>query len=162
MLTATMSTIAAGMTATSLFMVHRRDWLCARLGSLGTGFESRMLFASRGQFFEVGVAAIRQGVRFHTSDIPEHASGRDVGLHQSVMDRPRQAFKAFEFGQCGIELRPATNDPVDQYPLARPSPLIADRNSLVTSSRRRGQDPQAPAARLSRDWQQCMTRSDDF
>src|SRR5580704_15521696 len=68
------------------------------------------------------------------------------------MDRPRQAFKAVERGQYGIELGPATSDPVDEYPLARPSPLITDRNSLVTSGRCRGQDPETPAARLSRDW----------
>ena len=39
--------------------VHRRGWFFARLGSLGTGLESRMLFASHGQFFEVGVAAVQ-------------------------------------------------------------------------------------------------------
>ena len=38
---------------------RRRAWLRARLGSLGTGRESRMLFASRCQFFEVGVAAVQ-------------------------------------------------------------------------------------------------------
>src|ERR1700730_1481810 len=77
------------------------------------------------------------------------------------MDRPRRPFKAVELGQYGIELGPATSDPVDEYPLARPSPLITDRNSLVTSGRCRGQDPETPAARLSRDWQECTARSDD-
>jgi hypothetical protein len=64
-------------------------------------------------------------------------------------------------GQCGIELHPATSDPVEEYPLARPSPLITDRNSLVTSGCCRGQDPETPAARLSRDRQECTARSDD-
>jgi hypothetical protein len=77
------------------------------------------------------------------------------------MDRPQQAFKAVELGQCGIELRPATSDPVDEYLLARPSPLIADRNALVTSGRCRRQEPETPASRLSRDWQECTARSDD-
>ena len=37
---------------------RRREIPCCRLGSLRTGLESRMLFASHCQFFKVGVPAV--------------------------------------------------------------------------------------------------------